>query len=255
MTATPGSSVVELSVIEYGEGEEEARAHPLIETTLDDLADAPHHTLCPHAPSPPAVAARAARLVVPDSPPGEVDPALAGANFDNQASVTWAGGAGDSNVANVAVIPEPEFRFEKTADQYNAAAGDRLYFSIAYENTGTAAATGAQIVDYLPATMTPVAGSYGSAAYSTTDNTLTWSLGRVEPGEAGSVSYAVTVDTNARPGEAVNIATLTATNLPSPVQGSEETTINVSGIVELVVHKALADPDEDHVDFVETSQQ
>lgn len=178
---------------------------------------------------------------------GQIDPALAGSNFDNQASVTWVGGAGNSNVANVAVLPEPEFRFEKSADQDNAAAGDRLHFSIAYENTGTAAATGAQIVDYLPATMTPVAGSYGSAVYSTTDNTLTWSLGRVEPGEAGSVSYAVTVDTNARAGEAVNIATLTATNLPSPVQGSEQTTINEAGVVELVVSKALADPDEDHV--------
>ncbi|NDH41297.1 MAG: DUF11 domain-containing protein, partial [Gammaproteobacteria bacterium] len=178
---------------------------------------------------------------------GQIDPALFDSNFDNQASVTWTGGAVNSNVANIAVLPEPEFRLEKSADQDNAAAGDRVHFSIAYENTGTAAATDAQIVDYLPATMTPVAGSYGSAVYSTTENTLTWSLGRVESGEAGSVSYAVTIDTNARTGEAVNIATLTATNLPSPVQGSEETTISASGVVELVVHKALADPDQDHV--------
>ena len=179
---------------------------------------------------------------------GQIGPTLAGSNFDNQATVTWTGGTANSNVANVAVLPEPEFSFEKLADQDNAAPGDRLHISLAYENTGTAAATGAQIVDYLPDVMTPVAGSYGSAAYSTADNTLTWSLGRVEPGEAGSVSYAVTVNADAEAGEAVNIATLTATNLPSPVQGSKETTINEAGVVELVVSKLLADPDEDHVE-------
>ncbi len=178
---------------------------------------------------------------------GQIDPALAGSNFDNQASVTWTGGTANSNVANIAVLPEPEFRFEKSADQDNAAPGERLHITLTYENTGTAAATDAQIVDYLPDEMTPVAGSYGSATFSALDNTLTWSLGRIEPGDAGSVSYAVTVNAGAQPGEAVNIATLTATNLPSPVQGSEQTTINELGVVELEAHKVLQNPDRDHV--------
>ena len=178
---------------------------------------------------------------------GQIDPALAGSNFDNQATVTWTGGTANSNVANIAVLPEPEFRFEKSADQDAAAPGERLHITLTYENTGTAAAADAQIVDYLPDEMTPVAGSYGFATFSAPDNTLTWSLGRVEPGETGSVSYAVTVNADAQPGEAVNIATLTATNLPSPVQGSEQTTINELGVVELEAHKVLQNPDRDHV--------
>ena len=105
---------------------------------------------------------------------------------------SWAGGA-DSNVANGGVAGQ--FRFEKSADQDNATAGDRLYFSIAYENTGTAAATGAQIVGFLPATMTPVARN--ADPLSTARRITTWSRTR-RTGENDDVSYAVTVDTNAR---------------------------------------------------------
>ena len=178
---------------------------------------------------------------------GEIDPSLGDVDFDNQAAVTWTGGSTDSNVANIAVIPEPNLDLIKKGDQDNASPGDRVHVSLTYENTGGAAATAAEVIDYLPDAVTPVAGSYGSAAYNSIDHTLTWSLGRIEVGEQGSLSYGVDVNNDAAPGPANNIATLTATNVPSPSQAVAQTVINVNGIVDLVAHKVLQYPDQDHV--------
>jgi uncharacterized repeat protein (TIGR01451 family) len=178
---------------------------------------------------------------------GQIDPSLGDVAFDNQAVITWTGGSKDSNVANIAVNPEPDLDLTKKGDQDNASPGDRVHISLTYENKGGAAAVDSTVIDFLPEAVSPVAGSYGSATYSGVDHTLTWSLGRIEPGERGSLSYAVDVNADASPGRAVNIATLTATNLPAPLQAVAQTVINVDGVVDLVAHKVLQHPDRDHV--------
>ena len=178
---------------------------------------------------------------------GEIDPSLGDVDFDNQATVTWTGGSTDSNVANIAVTPEPNLDLIKKGDQDNASPGDRVHFSLTYENTGGAAATAAEVIDYLPDAVTPVAGSYGIATYNSVDHTLTWSLGRIDVGERGSLSYAVDVNNDANPGPASNVATLSATNVPAPSQAVAQTVINVNGVVDLVAHKVLQYPDQDHV--------
>ena len=178
---------------------------------------------------------------------GQIDPSLGNVDFDNQANVTWTGGSVDSNVANIAVMPEANLSLVKAGDEDNATPGDRVHISLTYENTGGAAATVAEVIDYLPDAVTPVAGSYGSAAYDGVDHTLTWSLGNIEVGEQGSLLYAVDVNNDAAPGPAKNIATLTATNVPSPSQAAAQTVINVNGVVDLVAHKVLQRPDQDHV--------
>ena len=66
-------------------------------------------------------------------------------------------------------------------------------------------------------------------------------------GRAGQPVYAVDVNNDAAPGPAKNIATLTATNVPSPSQALAQTEINVNGVVDLVAHKVLQYPDQDHV--------
>ncbi len=178
---------------------------------------------------------------------GQIDPTLGAVDFDNQASVTWTGGNATSLPANIIVQPEPDFTVTKIGDRPNASPGDRVHFSIGFDNIGSAAALNAQIIDYLPDSVTPVAGSYGSAVYNGNDHTLTWALGKVEPGVTGTVSYAVDVNVDALPGKAANTATLNATNLPSPLQASAQTVINVNGVVDLVAHKVLQDPTKDYV--------
>lgn len=178
---------------------------------------------------------------------GQVDPALGEVDFNNQASVSWTGGSALSNVANILVKPEPKFSLSKISDSSTASPGDRIHNTVAFENNGATAADNAVIKDYLPAAVTPVAGSFGQAVYDTSDNTLTWSLGRIEPGEVGTNSYAVEVSANAPSGQIVNIATLTATNLPSPLQASASTEITVQGAVDLVVYKVLEDAGQNQV--------
>ena len=178
---------------------------------------------------------------------GQIDPTLGAVNFDNQASVTWTGGNASSNFANIIVQPEPDFTISKVGDRSNASPGDRVHFSIGFDNIGSAAALNTKVIDYLPDSVTPVAGSYGSAVYNSTDHTLTWSIGRVEPGDKGTVSFAVNVNNDAPPGQSINIATLTADNLPGTLQAAAQTDINVLGVVDLVAHKVLQDPTKDHV--------
>ena len=102
---------------------------------------------------------------------GQIDPTLGAVNFDNQASVTWTGGNASSNFANIIVQPEPDFTISKVGDRSNASPGDRVHFSIGFDNIGSAAAFNTKVVDYLPDSVTPVAGSYGSAVYNSTDHT------------------------------------------------------------------------------------
>ena len=73
---------------------------------------------------------------------GEIDPSLGSVDFNNQATVTWTGGSTDSNVANIAVLPEPKLDLTKKGDQDNASPRPGAY-QPDYDNTGGAAATAA----------------------------------------------------------------------------------------------------------------
>jgi uncharacterized repeat protein (TIGR01451 family) len=86
----------------------------------------------------------------------------------------------------------PRLHLEKTADSNPVAAGAVLTYTLRYENTGNAAATGVTVVDALPAGVT-FQGASAGGVHAAGDHTVTWDLGTVAPGAGGSVTATVLV--------------------------------------------------------------
>lgn len=67
-----------------------------------------------------------------------------------------------------------------------ADAGDLIQYSLSYRNNGPSVARSALLTDTLPAELTFV--SAGPAPRSSAGSVLTWALGDLAPGQAGSIT-------------------------------------------------------------------
>ncbi len=98
--------------------------------------------------------------------------------------------------------------------------GDRITYTIQYENQGTIPATNSYITDVLPANTTYVTDSCTgtvSCSFDSSADTVTWNLGSVDPGESGSLSFAVeTADTIPLGTNVQNVASIHHDYLSTP---------------------------------------
>jgi len=108
----------------------------------------------------------------------------------------------------------------------NAVPGGVLTYTIAYSNSGSAAATGTTITDTLPAGESFVAAS-NNGSYDPNTNTVTWSIGTVNANGTGSVTLQVLVTasngdslTNTATISATNASSVTSTPVTSPVSNA-----------------------------------
>jgi uncharacterized repeat protein (TIGR01451 family) len=89
----------------------------------------------------------------------------------------------------------PAITLTKTVDKASAISGTTLTYTIAYQNTGTAAATNFVIKDIVPAGLT--VGTINNGGTSSTSGgitTIMWTIGGTIPaGGSGSVSFVATV--------------------------------------------------------------
>ncbi len=86
----------------------------------------------------------------------------------------------------------PLFRLEKTASSDPVAAGATFSYTIRYENTGNAPATGVMVVDTLPAGLAFQTASAGGV-HNPLDRTVTWNLGSLAVGTGGFLTVTVKV--------------------------------------------------------------
>jgi uncharacterized repeat protein (TIGR01451 family) len=86
----------------------------------------------------------------------------------------------------------PRLHLEKTADSNPVTAGAVLTYTLRYENTGNAAATGVTMVDALPAGVTFQSASAGGV-HASADHTVTWDIGTLAVGAGGTTTVAVQV--------------------------------------------------------------
>lgn len=112
-------------------------------------------------------------------------------------------------VGNI-VFPRPDISVTKTADKSDASEGEDIVYTIAFTNKGKYKAENVYLTDILPSNAE--AKSYSSGG-SFANNTITWKIGTLEPGQSGNVSVILhTVKTSS---DVVNTASIsTTTNEP-----------------------------------------
>ncbi len=195
--------------------------------------------------------------VAPDDPPGyvavsaQIDPGTTSPGFGNTANTSWSSASGSgsssSNDTYVDLQKEPFFKLSKRIlGQTTVAPGDVVQYQIDFENIGATTAAQTTIVDSVPTGLTPVPNSF-TGSFDASKMTITWTLGDVDPGQPGSFTYNVTVDTGTLPGDLANIAVIDADNLPAPFVASAQAKINVLGLVDLEISKTLDKSSQNYV--------
>lgn len=178
------------------------------------------------------------------------------ATFFNQATLTYRGGATNSNI--VAGEIREVLSANKTATSDTYAAGEELTYLVNVINTGTTALTGLTITDDLgvypfgTGTRTPLSYLDGSALYFvngvpqaaptvvSTDPLVVSGL-NVPAGGNAQLVYRATPNgfaPLAADGAIINTATITGPGVPTPVRASE--TVTVQGGTSLSITKSLS---------------
>ncbi len=131
-----------------------------------------------------------------------------------------------SHSISVPLSAAPLLSLEKTADSDPVAAGAVFNYTLRYENSGNAPATGVSLVDNLPPEVTFQAAS-GAGNYDAVLHRVTWGIGDLSAGQAGI--RTVTVRVAAAPNGTLftNRASLTATAV-APVSALLITRVGLS---------------------------
>ncbi len=95
------------------------------------------------------------------------------------------------NPPQTTVTAAPLLNVTKSVDKTTANPGDTVTYTIGYSNVGNAAAAGVTLGDVLPAHTTFVSASNGGTNSS---GTVSWTIGAVAPGAAGSVTVVAKLD-------------------------------------------------------------
>jgi uncharacterized repeat protein (TIGR01451 family) len=155
----------------------------------------------------------------------------------NQATLQYGDANGNSlpsltSTTSVPISGAPRLRLAKTADSNPVAPGATLTYTLLYENTGNAPATGVTLVDTLPANVTFQSATAGGV-YHAAGRTVTWAIGSLAPGAGASLAVKVKVaDFPAVGAQIVNAASIAC------AEGASESAslkINVGSAPNLVI--------------------
>ncbi|HKQ62502.1 MAG TPA: trypsin-like peptidase domain-containing protein [Candidatus Polarisedimenticolaceae bacterium] len=122
---------------------------------------------------------------------------------------SWGHGSGTPDPRGVlnamqCTAPHPVLGITKTAAPSPVGAGGLLTYTLAYSNSGTAAASGVVLVDSVPANTTFVSATGGGSFAA---GLVTWNLGSLASGAAGSVDLVVRVGSPLADGTLITNAT------------------------------------------------
>jgi uncharacterized repeat protein (TIGR01451 family) len=120
--------------------------------------------------------------------------------------------------ATTTVTSDPVLSVSKIAGPDPIAAGDTLVYTLSYANSGNADATGVVLTDVIPADTAFVSATAGGAL---SGGTVTWAVGSLMAGGAGSVQMIVHVDSPLPDGTIITNSTYGIdSNETAPVNGT-----------------------------------
>ncbi len=140
----------------------------------------------------------------------------------NEVTVSSREGAKAMGNAIVTVVARPAIRMTMTVRQNLISVGKNTTYAIVVENKGAGAATGVLVVDSVPKKMKIIQATSSVGTYTIQENTITFNIGTIEPGE----KVLLTVHVKAiGTGNVVNSAELTLHEFRYPMTVEEPTTI------------------------------
>lgn len=148
--------------------------------------------------------------------------------------------------ANTTVIA-PDMTLTKSAVPAGGSTvspGETITYTIAYENSGDAPATGFVITDVVSSFLGGVSPSTGGVFDSAT-STITWLIGDVAPGSTGSVFFSAIVRATSKPRTINNTAEGMAVEIEDPLS-SNTVTHNVEP-PDIVIFKSADRPENNEV--------
>ena len=154
----------------------------------------------------------------PDSVPGNAD-----ATEDDQDSAA-------------VTPPRVDLVLVKTVDDAAPNVGDQVTYTVAVTNAGPDAATAVEVVDTLPAGVTPVGDTTSQGTFDA--GTGTWDAGALASGATATLTITVTVDTV---GTKVNTATATAPEFDPDTANNTDTATFTPQEADLSVTKSVDD--------------
>ena len=153
----------------------------------------------------------------------EVEPDPVAGN--NSASVTVTGQSADIAITKTVSNPTPNV-------------GSQVTFTVTAKNNGPSTATGVQVTDLLPGSLTFVTSTPGSPAYSA--GTGLWNVGTLANGASATLTITATVTTTAA---TTNTATKTHEDQVDPVAGNDTASATVTGqSADIGVTKTVSNP-------------
>ena len=124
------------------------------------------------------------------------------------------------------IFPRPDLVISKSADRETVLPGEEITYIISYKNQGRLWAKETIITDTLPSGVTFVSAS-GGGVYQ--DGKVIWSLGKVWPGQQGSLTLVVMVPSDAAEGTQLTNTVSISTTTDEPHKNN-----NFSSVVTLV---------------------
>jgi len=141
---------------------------------------------------------------------------------------------GSITVSKRDLIVKPQLTIIQSSSVSSVVQGGSLTFTISYQNTGNATATGVTIFNTLESQFSIVSCNGASCGYNLQD--VNWSLGDVPAGASGTVTLDVNVLQNAAVGNVTNSVTITS-NDTTPTSATSAVTITAAPVPGLYITK------------------